>query len=174
LGRLPSSIAPAQALRASDRLRDRIRNPRIRGVYDQWRRLVIGLGRLPSPAEADRLMHDIEDDCCLLQVERDQPPQVFQYVYVGSALTRRLGRELVGTQVTVSDQNVIGSLAVAYQRGLSGIAHFDYARFQFEHGVMLLFERLILPLSDDGQRVSHLAGVVTFDEIQNYPDRNAQ
>lgn len=171
LGRVPGSIAPAQALRASDRLRDRIRNPRIRAVYDQWRGLVAGLGHLPSPGEADSLRHDIEDDCCLLQVERDQPPQVFRFVYVGSALTRRLGRDLVGTEVTVADQNVIGSLAVAYQRGLSGLAHFDYARFPLEPGVMLLFERLILPLSDDGRRVSHLAGLVTFDEISNDSSR---
>jgi hypothetical protein len=36
---------------------------------------------------------------------------------------------------------------------------------------MLLFERLILPLSDDGRRVSHLAGLVTFDEISNDSSR---
>ncbi|ABE40561.1 sensory box histidine kinase/response regulator [Rhodopseudomonas palustris BisB5] len=174
LGRLPASIASADALRASDRLRDRIRNPRMRAVYDQWRDLAASLGRLPSPADAEPLTHDLKDDTCLLKIVHGQPSPVFQFVFAGAALVGRLGRELAGELVSASDQNVIASLAGAYQRGLSGLAHFDYARFPLGDDIMVLFERLVLPLSDDGERVSHLAGVITFDEIHNDSERNAQ
>ena len=39
------------------------------------------------------------------------------------------------------------------------LSQFEYARYDLGEGEPVLFERLILPVSDDGERVTHLVGL---------------
>jgi hypothetical protein len=165
LGRVPASLMADEALRLSDRIRDRIRDRRIRGVYEHWRKRCESLTRLPSPVEITNLPADLRDSSCLLRVRGSGDEASFVFVHAGKALTERLGRELVGEKLSPADQNIFGSIGAAYARALRGIAFFDYARFPYGEGKKLLFERLILPLSDDRASVTHLFGLVTFTEI---------
>lgn len=167
LGRIPASNLSADALRLSDRVRDRIRDRRIRDIYEGWRKLGESLGRLPSPDQLMDLPVEIKDSACLLRVQGTADDAAFVFVHAGRALTERLGRELVGEVLSAADQNVLGSIGAAYARALRGIAFFDYARFPYGPGKKLLFERLILPLSDDQANVTHLLGLVTFSEISD-------
>jgi hypothetical protein len=61
---------------------------------------------------------------------------------------------------------MLGSLQQAYRRCATGRAHFDYARVRLDNTTLLLFERLVLPLSDDGESVTHMLGEVMFEERQ--------
>jgi CheY-like chemotaxis protein len=166
LGRRPGAILTAEALRLSDRLRGKIRNPQIRQAFDRWRSLAGGSVRLPQTSEAGGFAPGLADNSCLLRVGADDPEAVsFRVVSIGASLSERLGRDITGDLVVASDHDLLGSMATAYRRALNGVVHFDYARFSMsDHGVML-FERLIMPLSEDGESVSHLFGLITFDEI---------
>jgi signal transduction histidine kinase len=166
LGRRPASLLTAEALRLSDRLRDKIRNPKIREAFDRWRKLAGAAERLPQTSEAREFAPDLTDNSCLLWVVSDDIDAArFKVMWAGAALIERLGRDMTGDVIAASDHDVLGSLGGAYRRALNGVVHFDYARFPSNHDSMILFERLILPLSDDGERVSHLLGLITFDEI---------
>jgi PAS domain S-box-containing protein len=171
LGRVPASALSDDALllsdRVRDRVRDRIRDPRIRNVYDNWRMLCENLSRLPSPDAAMDLPVELKDSACLLRVQGSGDDAAFVFVHAGKALIERLGRGLVGEVLSAADQNVLGSIGAAYRRALMGVAFFDYARFPHGPGKKLLFERLILPLSDDRVSVTHLVGLVTFSEISD-------
>lgn len=165
LGRVPASHLTREALRASDRVRDRIRDPRVRTFYEVWRAAAGEAGRLPAPEAL--LPHGVEiaDMRYLVEVSGAPDLPVFTFREVGSGLSTRLGRELVGTRVTASDQDVLGSLGRAFRRVARGIAWFDYARMNFGDGGYLVFERLLLPLTTDGERVTHLVGLAHFEDF---------
>jgi hypothetical protein len=61
------------------------------------------------------------------------------------------------------DDEVLGSLAGAYRRcERTSAPSYEYAKYDFGDGDPVLFERLVLPASDDGERVSHLVGIALF------------
>jgi PAS domain S-box-containing protein len=167
LGRLSGGIDMAEGLRLSERVRDRIRSPRIRSVYDRWKGLVEDLGVPPPARHEEQLRAELGEDCFLVRIEGRAEAPSFRYVSVGTALTERLGRELAGVAVGASDEDAIGSLSMAYRRCIRGVAFFDFARYAVGEGRTLVFERLLLPLSDDGETITHLFGVATFEELDD-------
>ncbi len=89
----------------------------------------------------------------------------YRYVRFGDALAERLGRSLVGQPVG-ADGDELGSAGASYRRCQeTALPSYEYARFSLADEMPLLFERLLLPLSDDGVRVTHLLGVVFFTEL---------
>ena len=92
----------------------------------------------------------------------------FRYLRVGRALLARLGRPLENSSVTAElqpnpDDEVLGSLAGAYRRCARTLSpSYEYAKYDFGDGAPVLFERLVLPVSDDGVQVTHLVGVALF------------
>jgi len=166
LGRKPVSIYPAEAMRAADRVRDRIRGPQVRAVFDNWRSALADGLRLPGPEQFDDLVASLADSSCLIEVLADDgDAPAFRVLRAGRVLIDRLGRDFTGERFALTDREFAGSLGNAYRRATRGAAHVDYARLPGEHGRMLLFERLILPLSADGQGVTHLLSIATFGEI---------
>jgi signal transduction histidine kinase len=166
LGRAPASIVTSETLRLADKVRDRIRNPRVRILYETWRRLAGEKGRLPTPEDMKSFENGLSDNSYLLEVMGQEEAPAFRFERVGSALTERLGRPLDGEILRASDQDVLGSITHAFRRCLKGVAYFDYSRISLGDGRMLLFERLLLPLSDNNTSVTHLFGVATFDELE--------
>ncbi len=165
LGRVPPSILTADTLRIADKVRDRIRNPKVRNLYESWRRIVTAKGNLPCPSDASDFDNLLMDNSYLLEVTGQEDAPAFRFVQVGNALTERLGRPLEGEVLRASDYDVLGSITRAFQRCLKGVAYFDYSRLSLGDGRILLFERLLLPISSDRMTVTHLFGVATFDEL---------
>jgi signal transduction histidine kinase len=172
LGRRPASVLTAEASRLTDRLRDKIRHPMVREAFDSWRSLAATAGRLPPTSEAGGLAPNMRDNTCLLRFEEaGDPTPGFRVLSAGAALIERLGRDMTGDLIAASEHDMLGSIGNAYRRALNGVACFDYARFPSGPDTIVLFERLILPLSDDGENVTHFFGLITFDEIAG---RNAE
>ncbi len=166
LGRRPTSVLTAEAFRLSDRLRDKIRNPRFRAAFGRWRSLAADAARLPPTSEAFGLAPGLIDNSCLLRIESHEPEAAsFRVLSAGASLSERLGQDFTGDLISAADHDLLGSMHSAYRRALKGAAYFDYARFPLSRDTMVLFERLILPLSDDGERVTHLFGLITFGAI---------
>jgi PAS domain S-box-containing protein len=165
LGRLPKPTAPATASAAApDKLRDRLRNPGLRDAYDRWCALRNAGGGLP---DCDLFPSDdstMKDNSFMVEAGGGQAG-VYRYVRFGNALAERLGRSLVGHPVG-DDGDELGSTGASYRRCQeTALPSYEYARFSLADEMPLLFERLLLPLSDDGVRVTHLLGVVFFTEL---------
>jgi hypothetical protein len=96
-------------------------------------------------------------------VEPGEGSPTFRFLKVGWALIARLG--IQGTDVAAEirpdpNDEILGSLTGAYRRCVrTSSPRYEYARYDLGEGEPVLFERLILPLSDDGERVTHLVGL---------------
>lgn len=164
LGRIPAAHLIREALTGSDRVRAHIRDPRLGALCDGWRALAERAGRLPSVAATRDLGRDLDAFRHLVTVEGDADFPVFTFHEAGAELSARLGRDLVGSRVTTPDEDVLGPLGRAFRRASHGIAWFDTVRLRLGDGRTVPSECLALPLSDDGERVTHLLGVALFDD----------
>jgi CheY-like chemotaxis protein len=152
-----------------DALVRRLRSPELLAAYLFWRaarngdrppRLPdLGWGGLPQAANA-----------FTAAVEPAGNRVNFRFLQVGAALEARLGRKLGGTLTSdlgwpSQDDEVLGSLEGAYRRcARTRAPSYEYASYDFGDGAPIMFERLILPVSNDGERVTHLVGIALFSE----------
>ena len=144
-------------------LATRLRTPKLREAYQAWRR-ARQPGRLPTLAAFDLAALPAAADAFLVALSGTQEGPEFRFVSVGAALTGRFGQVLDGTSPSADD--ALGSLADGYRRCLrTGLPAYEYARYRIGGEAPMLFERLLLPLSDDGGRLTHLAGIVLFADI---------
>jgi PAS domain S-box-containing protein len=166
-GRLFPVLAGAKG--DGDALIRRLRSPELLAAYLFWRAARNGdrpprlpdlnWGGLPQAANA-----------FTAAVEPEGNAVNFRFLRVGSALEERLGRKLGGTLTSelggpAQDDEVLGSLEGAYRRcARTGSASYEYASYDFGDGAPVMFERLILPVSDDGERLTHLVGIALFSE----------
>jgi hypothetical protein len=93
----------------------------------------------------------------------------FRFTQMGSALQARFPTNMVG--LLASELNSrhhdesFGSLVSAYRHCARTLApSYEFATYDFGDGSPLSFERLILPFRDAYRPVSHLLGLVLFDE----------
>ncbi|WP_157619724.1 response regulator, partial [Skermanella stibiiresistens] len=176
LGRLPSPGAGqgvAVAGSARDKVRDRLRSPDLRNAYDRWKSARSARNGLPPP---DVLAEDghagpnpgIADHGFMVEViEAPGGGRTgeFRYVRFGDALAERLGRSLVG-ELVGDEGEELGSSGVSYRRCLETASpSYEYARYALGDDTPLLFERLLLPVSEDGARVTHILGIALFTEL---------
>jgi len=145
----------------------RLRTPSLRAAYLTWHAARLAGEALPRRANLDLARLDLAEHCALVAVDLAGAEPGFRFVSVGRALTDRLGRGLDGTSIGPEGdaQDVPGSLQAAYRRSARTRAPvYESANFDFGDGPPLRFERVTLPLSEDGEVVSHLLGVVLFHE----------
>jgi hypothetical protein len=166
LGRLPKPVAPAEASTpSSDKLRDRLRNPGLLDAYDRWRVLQSASRSL---SDCDLFPSDdtsMSDNSFMVEASSNGHTGEYRYVRFGNALAQRLGRSLVGDPVG-DDGDELGSAGASYRRCQETASpSYEYARYSLADETPLLFERLLLPLSEDGVRVTHLLGVVFFTDL---------
>ena len=141
----------------------RLRAPKLREAYQAWRRARLP-GRLPARAEFNLSALSAAAEAFLVAVSGTPGQPGFRFVTVGAALTGRLGRALDGTSLAADE--VLGSLEDGYRRCVrTGLPTYEYARYRVGDEDPMLFERLLLPLSDDGGGLTHLAGIVLFANI---------
>lgn len=145
----------------------RLKNPALAAAYLFWRASRNG-NQPPRMTDLDWGGLPEADHAFTASVDRSGNSLGFQYLRIGRALTARLGRPLAGTTVPPADQppvddEVLGSLESAYRRCARTLApSYEYAKYDFGDGSPIVFERLILPVSDDGESVSHLVGMALF------------
>ncbi|WP_165982304.1 PAS domain-containing protein [Dankookia rubra] len=164
LGRLPTSL--------HERTLMRLGRPELSRAYLAWRALreAGGADTLPTPEALDMAKQVEADHAYTVALEggEDGAPRM-RFVRVGAALGRRLNRPLVGEEVgdDLEEDEVFGGLGDAYHRcARLGVPCHDYARLRFgDGGEPVYFERLLLPLAEDGRaRPTHLVGLAFFSD----------
>ncbi|MBT3070710.1 hypothetical protein KKP04_07505 [Rhodomicrobium sp. Az07] len=165
LARIPPAIVPDEALRLADRVRERVRGARVRTIYELWRTVLAEKARLPLLAEARIFEARDMADTFLVEVLGEWSSPSFRFLRVGSALSQRYGAPLEGLMLGDDAEHAFSPIARAYKRCLKGVAYFDYARVSLAEGKLTLFERLVLPVSDNNQTITHLFGIATFADL---------
>lgn len=148
-----------------DRLIVRLRAPELLAALLAWR-AALGRALLPGIAVLNAFPATLTDRMFVAFREGEAPDGRFRYLSAGPALTELLGRPLHGEPVAAADEDLVGTLAAAYQRAArTGLPSYEYARYTLGDGPPVLFERLILPVSRDGEQVSQLIGLVLFANL---------
>ncbi len=152
---------------AADPLLRRLRSPELLAAYLFWRAARNG-NRPPRLPDLDWGGLPNADNAITVAVEHTGATLRFRYERVGRALTSRLGELLDGTlvpgeKISENEHALLGSLAGAYQRCTRNLSPgYEYASFDFGDGLPVTFERLLLPVSNDGETITHLVGIVLF------------
>lgn len=136
----------------------RIDQPRLRELYAYWNDK---RGERVAPRRADidpldlpRLLGNI------LICEVHDPPRDFTFRLFGTALVDAVGRDLTGARFsTLFSRDVAPDIVREYEmvadRCAPVISRQDAGWAQKSH---VRYERLLLPLSDDGERVNRILG----------------
>jgi CheY-like chemotaxis protein len=150
-----------------DRLIRRLRSPRLLAAYLYWRAARNG-NRPPRLPDLNWGGLPQADNAFTVAVETAGNAVRFRFLRVGAALEARLGQSLGGLLTSEAglpeqDEEVLGSLEGAYRRCARTMSpSYEYASYDFGDDAPVLFERLILPVSDDAERVTHLVGIALF------------
>ena len=150
---------------AADRLLARLRRPALRELYLAWGAARAAAGEaLPPPGGAlDPARFGLADSAFTVAVDAAGEPPGFRPFSAGPAVAGRLEGELAATAGS-EGQEVLGTLEGAYRRCLRSQAPvYQAARLDFGDGSPLHAERLLLPLSDNGQTVTCLLGIMLSD-----------
>ena len=153
---------------ARSRLMQRLKTPALRRFYLNWQTCSVPGTALPSLLQIDPARFGLGPHSFIVKVESHQPP-AFRFVTVGGALTRRLGRLLDGVAIdnSLDDNDVLGEMHGTYRRCMRNRSPvFEGARFDFGDGSPLIFERLVLPISEDSESVTHLVGIAVFTDAK--------
>ncbi|MGN6570473.1 MAG: hypothetical protein ACTHLO_03555 [Pseudolabrys sp.] len=92
-------------------------------------------------------------------------PHAFRFVYFGDRLAAWLGETLQGRVVRDDALERFGSLKAAYHNCVEQqVPACDRVHFDFGGGDTMSFERVVVPLFDAGQAVSHVGGAVMIED----------
>lgn len=160
----PPGALDEQQAHALERIRARVKDASLRALVDQWG-AARGGAPLPRTAtlETPLLVH--AEHTFLALVEAASAPPTFRVLSVGRALAERLGYAPHGEVWASRAEAGLGSVEDAYRRAVrTRLPVYEYARFALDDGPVTLFERLLLPTSDDGPSPTHVFGVVLFTD----------
>lgn len=163
LGRLPARRLTQKLLEQSERLKGRLKQPAMVAAYEAWRQACLDGHRLPSRKILEPLEKILTTTAYVVEIAGTIDVPTFRFVKASAQLEQRLDRPLQDRFVTSADDDALGSLGRALARATKGVAHYDFTRFR-AGPTKIHFERLLLPLSDNGVDVTHILGVVTIDE----------
>lgn len=166
LGRLPARLLTQKLIAQSERLKGKLKQPAMVAAYDAWRSACIERHRLPSRNALAALEPLLATTSYIVEVAGTFDLPTFRFVMASSQLEQRLDRPMLDKYVTSADDDALGSLGRAMARAMRGVAFYDYTRFR-AGDTKVEFERLLLPLSDNGIDVTHILGVVTISEQSN-------
>nr|WP_294509911.1 PAS domain-containing protein [uncultured Rhodopila sp.] len=161
-------VAAAAASPDGDRLIRRLRSPELLAAYLFWRAARNG-NRPPRLPDLDWGGLPSADNAITVAVEPIGDSVRFRFERVGRALSARLGQDLDGTiapgpdDLPQAEDEVLGSLDTAYRRCIRTFKpSYEFANYDFGDGDPTTFERLLLPVSNDGATITHLVGIVLF------------
>ncbi len=132
----------------------KLRTPALRDLADYWR-AKRGNADMPRRSDIDP-SHLTSHLPHLILAEVLYNPLRFQFHMVGSALEQQLGQRYTGTLIDAG----AGSFFKSYQACVEQVRPTrEYMRYNFNDGGPVgEFERLLLPLSEDGKTVSAVLG----------------
>ncbi len=144
---------------------ERMRSPALRKFEGVWMDLHRD-GKLPRFADMSLSQTELRDNLIVAEVDNQTTPPSLRFVSVGKALTERIGLRLAGQDVLVTEAEILGTEDGAYRRCIrSAKPAYEYAYFNLAQGRSFFFERLLLPLSDDGRTISHIVGMASFEDV---------
>ncbi|MGI4952994.1 MAG: ATP-binding protein [Janthinobacterium lividum] len=151
---------------APDRLLKRLKTPALRQFYLNWQTARIEAAGLPTRSSLDPVHFGLGPHAFTIAIDSHAPLR-FRFLTVGAALSMRLGRPLDGVIVEAvpEDEELLGNLHATYRRCVQRLSPvYQAARLDFGDGPPLHLERLVLPVSDDAETVTHLVGISLFNE----------
>jgi PAS domain S-box-containing protein len=155
--RLEAPLGSVGAVLDASSVRSRLRSDIMRGFYDAWEAARGPDGQTPQFRRFDRKRFEATGGLTLAQIAADGSVTL---VETGRALTEWMGRPVEIGDLAEEDAD---SLVEAYRRCARGTAPcYEHLRFRFSEHEGLTFERLLVPLSRGGQRVTHVAGLVVY------------
>jgi len=146
---------------ASGSIERNIKSPGLKRLYLRWRQLLLDGAELPGLRAFDFDNDELSPHGFIVAVVDDG----FRYTFVGDALVKRLGRSPVGESVDGDAHELFGSLQATYRQCRTQQAPcYEFVRYALGDERPFLFERLVMPFFG-GDRVTHLAGVVLFNDL---------
>ncbi len=161
--RAPRS-AVVDALHQDSPRGEQMRSPALQKFQSLWLGLHLE-GRLPRLA--DMALGEIEqqDNLIVAEVNHATAAQGVRFISIGKALTERMALRGEGNEIEFTEAEILGAEDGAYRRCIrSAKPAYEYAYFNLREGKSFFFERLLLPLSDDNQTVSHIIGMASFED----------
>lgn len=138
-------------------VRCKLKNPTLIKLYDQWVAQLGMNGELPPYCAFSRSAFEETGALTIASVGQDF---AISFLEVGRALLDHMGRPLNDDDMTSEDPN---SLAETYRRcAKSARPFYEHVAFDFGDGEGIAFERLLVPYSDAGLGVTHIAGIAVF------------
>ncbi len=138
-------------------VRRRLQSSTLIALYDHWAQHLGAHGVLPKYHHFDRTFFAADGTMTIASIDAQGD---VHFLEVGHALIERLGRSIDNDDISSADPD---SLAEAYRRcAKTGRPCYEHLRFDFGDGEAVNFERLLVPYSEDGARVTHLAGIAVF------------
>lgn len=139
----------------------KLRNPELRCLAEYWcaRR---GAAAMPRRADIDPIQLKSHLPRLVL-ADAWYAPLRFHFRVVGGELEERLGRRYTGTTIDAS----AGAFFKPYQACAEQVRPIrEYVRYDFDDGGPIgEFERLLLPLSEDGKTVTMVLGEVIYKQL---------
>lgn len=143
---------------------ERMRSGVLERLQDAWIELQRG-GRLPALDDLPLGQSGLRDNLIVAEVDHGVSPPRVRFVSVGKGLRERLALRFEGQEIELTEAEILGAEDGAYRRCLrSAKPGYEYAYFNLGEGRSFFFERLLLPLSDDGETITHIVGMASFED----------
>ncbi|MBK5263918.1 MAG: PAS domain-containing protein [Alphaproteobacteria bacterium] len=148
-------------------LRETINDPDLATLYAYW---VRQCGSRPMPRRADINPKDIVSVIPLVFIADICRPLRFRFRLVGTAICNRWREDLTGRWLDELsfDGELEGVLEQYASVARTGIPRIDKEEFVNQETRYLHYQRLLLPLSDDGQMPNMLIGIQKAIGIDGY------
>ena len=146
---------------AAEKTFAKLRAPALRDLADYWR-AQRGAASMPRRADIDPI--DLRDHLArLILADVLHAPMRFHFRVVGTELEHQLGRRYTGT--TIDDS--AGAFFKPYQAVVEQVRPIrEYVRYDFDDGGPIgEFERLLMPLSEDGENVTMVFGEAIYTRL---------
>lgn len=137
-------------------VRDKLQSEALKAFYDAWAGLRPLDGVAPDLERFDASRFEASGGITLASIVDDAD---LRFVLVGQALTDRAGQTELGAY--------FGTEESAHREAYLKCARlsspcYEHLRFDFGEGEAVTFERLLVPFSRGGNRVTHVAGMVVI------------
>ena len=144
----------------SSNLNNRINNTSLRAFYRRWREALINGDGLPNIDTFDA--GDLAPVSFTAAVESGG----FRFVRFGERLADWLGESLQGRLMRDDTLERFGSLKAAYRNCVEQqVPAYESVHFDFGGGDTVSIERVVVPLFDAKQGVSHVGGAVMIEDM---------
>jgi len=132
---------------------------------------IAGDRRIPRRGDVDRLLlHDDWPHC--LMVEIDDVLDRSRFVVIGDDLRPSPTESLEGRPIAECPTDTLLSMAISYvDRVIAMRMPVTRGGTATHLGVPILYRAVLLPLSEDGQRIDHVFGAANCREISVAPDQ---